>query len=303
MDTVSVCAAQLAPVFSDREASLAKAIDAIHEGARGGAQLVSFPESYLPGYPYWAVALDPLSNNAHMMRLMDQAVSVDSPAVHALCRAARSAAVIVSMGVTERSGGTLYNTQLLVGADGELLSRRRKLVPTSHERMVWGRGDGSGLVTCDTSIGTLGGLICYEHLNPLFRYAIQCQREQIHLAVWPGGMVPRARIQAVMTSYALESQTFVISTSSVLTQDTAETIGAEPMARLGTGGGSTCIIDPKGRVVAEAAADEETLLFAELDLSVIDAAKTIVDCSGHYSRPDVAHLVIDSRPQSPLQAR
>ena len=143
MKRVRVAAAQVAPVFMDRAATLAKAVDTVQEAARNGAELVAFPEAFVPGYPFWAMALDPMSINPFLQRLYAEALEIPSPALEPLRTAAREASVSVCLGLSERAGGTLYNSQLFIGPDGDIVGRRRKLVPTSHERMVWGRGDGT----------------------------------------------------------------------------------------------------------------------------------------------------------------
>jgi predicted amidohydrolase len=220
-------------------------------------------------------------------------VTVPSPATDALCAAAKAASVFVVMGLQERSGGTLYNAQLFIADDGSILGCRRKLVPTSHERMIWGRGDGSDLRVFATSLGVLGGLICYEHSNALFRYALQGQGEQIHVANWPGGLPIDSIIDAAVRHYAFEAQAFVISVSSVITQPLLDALPAEVRERLALGGGCSAIVAPRGDYLAGPARDGEQLLYADLDFARIDALKAIVDSAGHYARPDVVRLRID----------
>jgi len=298
---IKVAAAQLAPVFLDREATVAKACAAIAEAGAAGARLVAFPETFIPGYPYWAAALPPTRINEYLRRLYREAVEIPGPATETLAAAAKEAGVFVVMGLNERRGGTLYNGQLFLGPDGEILGRRRKLVPTSHERLVWGRGDGSDLFTLPTEIGVLGGLICYEHANPLFRYAVQAQGEQIHVANWPGGMPGiNGIIDAAVRHYAFEGQAFVISVTSVLTEEAHAALPPEVAAQFKPGGGYSQIVAPRGDVVAGPMTDGEGLLYAELDFELIDRMKSIVDTSGHYARPDVVRLVLDARAQSPL---
>jgi predicted amidohydrolase len=294
--TIKVAAAQLAPVFMDRERTLAKACSAIAEAGRAGAQLVAFPETYLPGYPYFALVLPPTGINSHLRTLYAQAVEIPSPATDVVCAAAKQAGMYVVMGLHERDGGTLYNGQLFIGPDGRILGKRRKLVPTSHERMVWGRGDGADLQLFDTSLGKLGGLICYEHANPLFRYALQGRGEQIHVANWPGGMKSMNRIvDAAMRHYAFEAGCFVISVTGVLTQAALSELPDEVRSKLEPGGGYSTIIAPRGDYLAGPLEDGESLLYAELDFGLIDRMKTIVDTAGHYARPDVVRLVLDPR--------
>ncbi len=298
--TVKVAAAQLAPVFLDRERTVAKACDAIAEAGANGAQLVAFPEVFVPGYPYWAMVLDPLSIGPFNRRLFHAAVEIPSPATDALCAAARKVRCTAVVGMTEREGGTLYNTQLIVGAGGEILGRRRKLVPTSHERMVWGRGDGSDLRVWQTPLGTLGALICYEHSNPLYRYAVQAQGEQIHVANWPGGIAIDPIIDAAVRHYAFEAQCFVVNVTAILTEEIVAALGAGAAGRLKPGGGYSAILGPRGDFLAGPIQSEEGLIYAELDFDRIADIKMVVDSAGHYARPDVVRLHLDCRPQRPL---
>ena len=294
--TVKVAAAQLAPVFLDRAATIAKTCDAIAEAAAHGAELIAFPESFIPGYPYWAMVRDPMSIGDFNRRLFDAAMPIPGPDCAALAAAARQAGCHVVVGLTEREGGTLYNSQLVIGADGAILGKRRKLMPTSHERMVWGRGDGRDLAVWPTPLGVLGALICYEHSNGLYRYAIQAQGEQIHVANWPGGIAIDGIIDAAARHYAFEGQCFVVNVTAVLT----EAIIAEVGGPLKPGGGYSAIIAPNGRFLAGPATDGETILYADLDFDLITDMKMIVDSAGHYARPDVVRLHIDRRAQRSL---
>jgi aliphatic nitrilase len=298
---MKVAAAQLAPEFLDRERSVQKACAAIEEAGRNGAQLIAFPEVYLAGYPYFAVHLAPTAINPYVRALYREAVQIPSPASEALCAAAARAGCHVVMGLTERRGGTLYNAQLFISAEGALLGCRRKLVPTSHERMIWGRGDGSDLAVFSTPLGVIGGLICYEHSNALFRYALQAQGEQIHVANWPGGMSSiNPIIDAAVRSYAFEAQAFVINATSVLNEAMLAALPGEVRDKLKPGGGYSGILAPRGDWLAGPVLEGEALIYAELDFQLIDSLKAIVDSSGHYARPDVVQLKLDRRPQKPL---
>lgn len=298
---LKVAAAQIAPVYLDTEKTVAKACDAIGEAARNGARLVAFPESFIPGYPYFAMLLPPVGVNDFLQRFHAESVVVPSAPTEQLCRAAKDAGIYVVIGLSEREGGTLYNAQLFIGPAGNVLAKRRKLVPTSHERMVWGRGDGSDLSLVPTDVGVLGALICYEHSNALFRYALAGEGEEIHVAMWPGGMRSMfGIIDAAVRHYAFEAQAFVLNVTSVLTPEVLAALGESASGKLGPGGGSSAIISPRGDVLAGPMGDEEGILYADLDANLIRKIKTIVDSAGHYARPDVVRLEIDRRPKKSI---
>ena len=298
-----MAAAQMAPVFLDRDATVEKTCRAMVEAGRNGAQLVAFPETFVPGYPYWALVLDPLSTRHWNRRLFEQSVEIPSPATEALCGAAREAGVYAVVGLDEREGGTLYNTQLFIGPGGEIVGRRRKLVPTSQERMVWGRGDGRDLSIFDTPHGKLGALICYEHSNALYRYALIAQGEEIHVANWPGGLPwINGIIDAAIRHYAFEAQAFVVNSTAVLTEEIIAALGSGgSVGRLKQGGGYSAIVAPTGRFLAGPVEDQETILYADCDFGLIADMKMIVDSAGHYARPDVVRLVVNRAAQRPLE--
>ncbi|HEY0715901.1 MAG TPA: carbon-nitrogen hydrolase family protein, partial [Polyangia bacterium] len=301
MKPVRVAAAQLAPVYMDSAATLAKAVDAVAEASRNGAAFIAFPEAFVPGYPFWAMALDPMSINPFLQRLYAEALQIPSPALEPLCKAARASNIGVCLGISERAGGTLFNSQLFIAPDGAILGCRRKLMPTSHERMVWGRGDGSDLGLFEYPFGRVGGLICYEHANPLFRYALIGQGEEVHVATWPGLGGIATVVDAASRHHAFEAQAFVINVTSVVTPEILAALGSGgSIAKLQPGGGYTAILSPRGDFLAGPAREGETILYADLDPALIDKAKSIVDTVGHYARPDVVRLHLERTRQSPL---
>ena len=300
---VKAAAVQMAPLFLNTQGTLKKIQRYIEEAADQGLELLIFPETILPGYPYWAMTHDSMSHLSRFnRRLHAESIVVPGPETNELCAAAARFHCNTVVGINEKEGGTLYNSQLIISNEGEILGCRRKLVPTSQERMVWGRGDGSDLKVYEISCGVLGALICYEHSNPLFRYSVQAQGEQIHAANWPGGMPFIDHIMdAAIRHYAFESGTFVISATSVLTQEILDELSdGSGTSKLQPGGGYSAIVGPRGNYLAGPEKDEEGLVSAVLDFEEIVAAKIIVDGQGHYARPDVVQLRLNSSKQLPL---
>src|SRR6201991_3693646 len=186
MTIIKAAAVQMSPVLYSREGTVYRVVRKIIELGRQGVKFATFPETVVPYYPYFSFVLRPFEIYAENLRLLEQAVTVPSGATRAIGDACRQAGMVVAIGVSERDGGTLYNTQLLFDADGSLIQRPRKIIPTHHERMVWGRGDGSGLKAVDSAVGRIGQLACWEHYSPLARYALMADGEQIHAAMYPG---------------------------------------------------------------------------------------------------------------------
>src|SRR6266700_7760350 len=179
-------AVQLVPVLGSRAATTDKVCAAVRAAAREGAELVVFPETVVPYYPYFSFIQPAAAMGKEHLRLYEEAVTVPGPTTVAIAEAARTTGTVVVVGVNERDHGTIYNAQLVFDADGALVLHRRKITPTYHERMVWGQGDGSGLRCVDSAVGRIGQLACWEHYNPLARYALMADGEQIRSAMYPG---------------------------------------------------------------------------------------------------------------------
>ena len=303
---VKAAAVQLSPVLFDREATTSKVCDAIAAAGHAGAEFVVFPETVIPYYPYFSFIKPPASMGADHLLLYEQSVTVPSKTTERIGEAARRAGTVVVIGVNERDHGTLYNTQLVFDADGSLVLARRKITPTFHERMIWGQGDGSGLRVVSTRVGRVGALACWEHYNPLARYALMAEHEQIHAAMFPGSLVGkifRQQIEVTIRHHALESGCFVVNATGYLTEQQVRQIAGETgLDRALMGGCFTSIVSPEGVLLCEPLEEGEGMVMAELDFSLITKRKRMMDSVGHYSRPELLSLVVDRARHSPVVA-
>lgn len=303
--TIRAAAVQISPDLTSLEGTVSKVLDAIAQAAAEGAELVVFPETFVPWYPYFSFVLPPVLTGKEHLRLYDNAPSVPGPQTDAVAAAARRHGVVVVLGVNERDHGSLYNSQLIFDTDGTLKLKRRKITPTFHERMIWGQGDGAGLTVVDTKVGRVGALACWEHYNPLARYALMAQHEEIHIAQFPGSLVGpifAEQIEVTIRHHALESGCFVVNATGWLTEAQIASITPDEGLQRGLRGGCmTAIISPEGRHIVPPLTEGEGILVADLDKSLILKRKRMMDSVGHYARPELMHLVLDGRVASPLE--
>jgi len=305
-----IAVVQQSSVFLDRQQTIAKAVSLISEAAANGAALVIFPEAFIPGYPAWIWRLRPGSdwglNEAIHARLLDNAVDIDKGDLTPLCDAARQHGVVVICGMDERdsrlSQSTLYNTVVIIDNKGKIVNRHRKLMPTNPERMVWGFGDASGLKVVDTACGRIGTLICWENYMPLSRYALYAQGVELYVAPtydsgdgWLGSLQHIAR----------EGCCWVIGSgtafkASDLPDDMPGRAQLYPEQNEWVNPGDSVVIAPGGEIVAGPMRNENGVLYAEVDPQRVGIARRSLDVAGHYARPDIFTLHVDTRPQSPV---
>jgi nitrilase len=302
-----VAAVQAAPAFLDLDASVDKTIDLMRQGAAQGAQLIAFPETWIPGYPWWIWLSSPAAGMQFVSGYHDNSLVIGSAEFNRLAQAARDLGIWVVLGYSEKSGGSLYMGQALIDSRGCVIKTRRKLKPTHVERTVFGEGDGTDLAVQATAIGNIGMLCCWEHLQPLTKYAMYAQNEQIHIAAWPSFSVYRGAAfalgpelnNAASQLYAAEGQCFVIAPCATVSKEMHERLCTDEVQRqlLLRGGGFARIYGPDGAPLGNTLDEtEEGLVVADIDLKTITLAKSAADPAGHYSRPDVTRLLLNKTP-------
>jgi aliphatic nitrilase len=304
--TVRAAAVQISPVLENATGTVEKVCAAIREAAGRGVELAVFPETFVPYYPYFSFVRPAVQMGAEHMRLYDNAVTVPGPVTASVAEAARAAGMVVVLGVNERDHGSLYNTQVVFDADGSILLKRRKITPTFHERMVWGQGDGAGLRVVQTKVGRLGALACWEHYNPLARYALMAQHEEIHCAQFPGSMVGQIfadQMEVTIRHHALEAGCFVVNATGWLTNEQIVSITPDPgLQKALRGGCCSAIVSPEGVHLAPPLQEGEGMVIADLDMRLITKRKRMMDSVGHYARPELLSLLHDPRPVRTVQA-
>lgn len=313
------CAAHVAPVFLDTAATVQKACSLIAEVAGAGARLIAFPESFVPGFPIWAGVQAPIKNHELFKRMAASSIEVPGPEVAALCQSARENEIVVSIGISERSPvsvGCLWNTNLLIGSDGALLNHHRKLVPTFYEKLIWANGDGAGLSVIDTSIGKIGMLICGENTNPLARYTLIAQGEQVHVSsyppVWPtrpanepGRYDLASAIRIRAGAHSFEGKVYNIVSSGFLSRQTLEAVrelGRDAVETLENSPQAvSMVIGPSGEVISDTLCEAEGLLYQDVDVAQCVEPKQFHDVVGYYNRFDIFDLKVVRKRRPPIE--
>lgn len=302
---------QKAPVFLDKARSIELAVASVKEAAEQKADVVIFTEVFIPGYPTWVWRLKPgvdwnLSEELYK-RLFDNAVNMASDDLFPLYEAAREYAVTIVCGIEERDGqlsrSTLYNTVVIIGADGSLLNKHRKLMPTNPERMVWGFGDASGLRVVETPAGRIGALPCWENYMPLARYALYSQGIELYIApTYDSGDGWLGTLQHI----AREGRCWVVGCGNLMRvsdfpDDFPDKSRLYPDPEEWVNPGDSVVIAPDGEITAGPLRKQSGILYADIDLAKVGIARRAFDVAGHYARPDIFKLHVNLRPQSPIQ--
>ncbi|MDT8410250.1 MAG: carbon-nitrogen hydrolase family protein [Wenzhouxiangellaceae bacterium] len=299
-----VAAAQIAPIWLNRDATLARVVERVVQAGRERVDLVAFGECLVPGYPFWVERTDGARFGSGLQQelfahYVDQAVDIEAGHLDGVCEAARASATAVVLGVLERPaerGESVYASAVSIAPDGRIRAVHRKLMPTFEERLVWAIGDGHGLRSWRLGDFTVGALNCWENWMPLARASLQAQGEDLHVAIWPGSARNTVEITRFM---ALEGRSFVLSVSGLMRAEDLplDLPGGDALrdaaADMPWASGGSCLAGPDGGWLIEPMEHEPGLFIADIDHEQVRRARQNFDPSGHYSRPDVFGLEVD----------
>ena len=311
-------ACHAAPIYFDTSATIDKACDLIAEAARNGASLIAFPEAFVSAFPIWCGVWAPVETHEFFFKLASSAIEINGPEVAQLREAARRHGVFVSMGINEGtpiSMGCVWDTNILIGDDGSILNRHRKLIATHWEKLAWASGDGSGLRVVDTRIGRIGALVCGENTNALARFSLMAQGENVHISAssprWPthpSGEVAydlEASIRLRAGAAAFEGKMFNIVASGFLPPEAIDMISRnDPRVRRLMEEASksvSMIMGPDGMPISDTLQDEEGIVYADIDLAKCVVPKQFQDVVGYYNRFDVFELKVNRRALTPVE--
>lgn len=290
-------AVQAAPVFLNKRETIGKTCRLIEEARENGAELIVFPEAFIPAYPYWPKDLGTGPERKLVLdaytELHKNSVEIPSEDTEKLSSAARNAGAHVIIGVNERAGGTLYNTILFIDKSGAILGKHRKLLSIDSEKCIWGMGGSADIGVFETELGMLGGFFCYEHHITLAKYAMFTKGEQVHAGLWAGHGFVKPTMDCASREYAFEGQVFVIVASGYINEEMIpDSFPLKKFTNWDFPGGSG-IISPRAEYLAGPLYDCEAILYAEIDMDMIIRAKAVIDSVGHFSRPDILSLKIN----------
>jgi len=313
------CAAHVAPVYLNAEKTVDKACSLIVEAAHAGAQVIAFPESFLPGFPVWAALQAPINGHELFKAIAAHSVEVPGPEILRLCMEARRHGVMVSIGISEAtraSVGCIWNANLLIGPDGSIVNHHRKLVPTFYEKLIWANGDAVGLRVSETQIGRVGMLICGENTNPLARYTLMAQGEQVHISTYPPTWPTRdpqetgrydlaSAIRVRAGAHAFEAKAFNIVAASLVDsglEEAMKPLGTEAVRILkDTPSGVSMILGPDAEPLTGTLSRDEGLLYADIDLSRAVEPKQFHDVVGYYNRFDIFRVSVNNGRTNPIE--
>lgn len=313
-----VAAMHVAPVFLDTARTIDKVCSLVEEAARHGARLVAFPETFVPAFPVWSALRAPIHNHDFFRRLAAQAVLVPGPELARVAATARNFGVFVSLGINEgsrASTGCIWNSNVLIGEDGAILNHHRKLMPTFWEKLVWANGDGAGLRVTETVLGRIGMLICGENTNPLARFSLMAQGEQLHISsfpsVWPahepnhkGAYEVADAIRIRVRNHAFEGKLFNIVASAFLDKAAMDGLsqGDPEIARIlqESSRGISMVVGPSGVPISDELQNEEGIVYADVDVAATVEPRQLHDVAGYYNRFDVFRLSVNRSENRPV---